>query len=331
MNPVFHSRHRYLPQAGEEVVRVRILSSKGWYAAGEIALPDAFIYADDDLALIVSKGYSWNHYIEDASFDEFDWPYPVELRLMGSFIFCEDYRDSRVLFYPRSDPTLTLVPQTVDLADPRSRQAVVELVKDIGSWPVPDLLLDGMRKSIASENYSTFDGSHLDTARIAATWNLIEPTNFVLLRGISAILKCDMLGRHREFSAEALMSLYIAMECSFQLVLEALKARGNPNPSASDAAQWMYEVFESPFGEDPPNEGYKYLHDYYESRIATFHPRSRFGDLPFVPHFQDDLIDLRARLSSVFGYMLHGSHTDEFVEAVETFKRSASRRAEEKP
>jgi DNA-binding FadR family transcriptional regulator len=40
----------------------------------------------------------------------------------------------------------------------------------------------------------------------------------------------------------------------------------------------------------------------------TFHPASRFGDLPYSPNMHDDIFHLRRWLREVFAYILIGRH-----------------------
>ncbi len=273
------------------MVRVRVFASSGFYPRGHIALPQGFFHADEDIATLVTKGFSWIHYFEDSSFDEFGWPFPEETRFMGSLILCEKQDEPCVTFYPHHEPALLLDPTTVDLADLSSRLAIVDLLKNVEAWPVHPFSSDYFRKR-AEEELSLFGPECLELERLQSTWQRIQPTDFVLLRGLSALIKSDMLSRHREFGAEALMSLYVALECSFQLVLQHLREHGNANPSASDAAKWMHDTFDSNFGFEPPDPSCKYFEEFYQGRIAAFHPRSRLGDFPFALNFWGDVIHL---------------------------------------
>lgn len=300
------------------MIRVRVFASTGFYPRGHFALPQGFFHADEQIATLVTKGVSWSHYFEESSFDEFGWPFPEETRFMGSLILCEKQDEPCVTFYPHHEPALLLDPATVDLADASSRLAVVELLKEVEGWPVNPLSADYYQRR-SKEPLDLFQSESLELERLQSTWERIRPTDFVLLRGLSALIKSDMLSRHREFGAEALMSLYVALECSFQLVLQYLRERGNANPSAGDAAKWMHDTFDSHFCFEAPDPSYKYFEEFYQGRIVAFHPRNRFGDFPFAPNFWDDVIHLRRALPSVFAYILHGEHSAAFLANVSEF------------
>jgi hypothetical protein len=119
-----------------------------------------------------------------------------------------------------------------------------------------------------------------------------------MLRGLSAILKADMLQVHREFGEEAQSLLYVAMEAAFQLTLRILRESGVQNPSALDAGQFLYSTF--------PNEqpGRRFFEDYYDDRIKAFHPHSRFGTFAFPPMNAGDFYGLRAGLISMFQFLI---------------------------
>jgi hypothetical protein len=123
---------------------------------------------------------------------------------------------------------------------------------------------------------------------------------WVAIRGLGALLRADMLWQHREFSESSIMALHVAMEASFQIVREKLRALGNPNPSAHDAGAYLDSVFNTGLATGP------YFHDYYEDRIKSSHPSSRFGVFPFSPLAADDYYDLRHDLHEVFLYLLTG-------------------------
>ncbi|MBB3858173.1 hypothetical protein FHY29_003623 [Xanthomonas arboricola] len=319
LKPTFNQEQYWFRIRQQELVRVRTFAAPGRYPHGEIVLPDGFFHADAEAAILVTRGFSWNHYFEGSGFDEFGWPFPSETRFMGAMLLCEKQDGPVVSFYPHHEPALLLDPATVDLADPKCRTAIVELVKDVSAWPV-DVRAREFYKQRAQDTLDLFLATELELSRLEATWAGTSLKNFVLLRGISSIVKSDMLSRHREFGAEALMSLYVALECSFQLVLEYLREKGFAAPSASDAARWMHETFEVHFGLDPPDPSYKYFQEFYEDRIVTFHPRNRFGDFPLLPTYWDDVFHLRRAIPPVFSFLIHGEHSPSFLDAINEFR-----------
>jgi hypothetical protein len=128
----------------------------------------------------------------------------------------------------------------------------------------------------------------------------ISIRDHLMLRGLSAILKADMLQVHPEFGEEATSLLYVALEVAFQLTLRQLRSNGAVNPSALDAGQFLFSNF--------PNEvpGQRFFEEYYEDRIKTLHPLSRYGAFAFPPLNAGDFYGLRGGLIAVFQFLITG-------------------------
>jgi hypothetical protein len=107
-----------------------------------------------------------------------------------------------------------------------------------------------------------------------------------MLRGLSAILKADMLQAHREFGEEATSVLYVAMEVAFQLIRRRLGEAGLQNPTSYDFGEFLFSSF--------PNEvpGVRFFAEYYDDRIKAFHPSNRFGIFAFPPMNSGDFYGL---------------------------------------
>jgi hypothetical protein len=130
----------------------------------------------------------------------------------------------------------------------------------------------------------------------------ISIRDHLMLRGLSAILKSDMLKVHREFEEEASSILYIALEVAYQLTLRILRERGISNSNAYDAGEFLFSTF--------PNEtpGIRFFEEFYEDRIKAFHPESRFGTFAFPPMTASDAYGLRAGLIAMFQYLITRDH-----------------------
>ncbi|WP_119460502.1 hypothetical protein [Rhodospirillaceae bacterium SYSU D60014] len=120
----------------------------------------------------------------------------------------------------------------------------------------------------------------------------------LLMRGLAALLKADMLWQRREFGEAATMMLFVAMEASFQMVLRTLRASGVSNPSADDAGAFLDQVFNPGISTGP------YLAEHYEHRIRSLHPSSRFGVFAFPPLESDDFYQLRITLVSLYVFLI---------------------------
>ncbi|MDO7963671.1 hypothetical protein [Xanthomonas euvesicatoria] len=174
--------------------------------------------------------------------------------------------------------------------------------------------------SVLREPYHLLD-QDIEMDRFAPSYRRIDPANFVLMRGLQALVKSDMLGRHQEFGEESVIAAFIALDASFSLVQRKLKLEGLTNPSAHDAARWLHRNLYEPFGHDPPGELENYFDDFYSSRISTLHPGNRFGDFPFSPTMWDDAIHLRSQLRQVFSFLVHGMHFKDFEDAVDDYHK----------
>ena len=135
----------------------------------------------------------------------------------------------------------------------------------------------GPRYSLRKEGYQY----HLQTE----LFNSFDTSDYLMIRGVSTLLRSGMLTAHYQFLEEAINTTFISLEASFRLVLRKLKTIGVNNPSSKDAADYIANVFYS----DAAN---KYFEEYYESRIKSLHPESRFGVFPHAPLMADDCYDL---------------------------------------
>lgn len=128
----------------------------------------------------------------------------------------------------------------------------------------------------------------------------IDTEDALAIRGLSTLIKAAMLHRHYQFSEEALNTLFISLECTFQIVRGELQATGNANPSAGDAATFIHDaLFDVRRVE-------KYFEEDYEKRVISFHPDSRFGSYPYPPLAADDYYNLFDELLEVYLYLLTG-------------------------
>jgi hypothetical protein len=120
----------------------------------------------------------------------------------------------------------------------------------------------------------------------------------LLIRGLGALVSAGMLKQHHEFLVPATMMLHVAMDASFELVRNELRAQGVADPSALDAGKFIDRAF----GHTQPSG--KYFSDWYVDRIMLSHTASRFGTAPFAPLSMDDYLDLREQLEDVYYYLI---------------------------
>jgi hypothetical protein len=105
---------------------------------------------------------------------------------------------------------------------------------------------------------------------------------------------------HQEIAEAGQLLLFVALDASFQLVLRVLRERGLQNPSALDAGALIDEID----GFDPHLRTIGYFEEFYETRIKTMHPSSRFGIFPVAPLEADDFLFLRYGLIGVYHWLI---------------------------
>jgi hypothetical protein len=298
--------------------RVMVFEPKGRYPLGTWHVPNGFFHADEQIVFSVVLGESWRMIDPDMPYSEFDWASPQELRLIASLILCEVMDGILTLLYPIVGFSPRLDAVDLDLQSPETvamaRSLLLTHLRQ--ETDIPGEFSDLVR---CRNTYDLFDPKDLVLERLQEFWSALAPLNYVLLRGVYALMKSDMLARHREFSEEAVVSLHIALEASFSLVIRRLKQQGVPNATAHDAAVWLHDHFDASFDLPAPQSTDKYFGEFYDQRVMTMHPSSRFGDLPYSPTINCDICCLRPILRQIFAYLLIGRHDPGYVEAVRDY------------
>jgi hypothetical protein len=82
------------------------------------------------------------------------------------------------------------------------------------------------------------------------------------------------------------------------MVLRVLREHGLQNPSAVDAGALINNTF------NPGVNSGSYFEEYYEDRIKTMHPSSRFGVFPVAPLLADDYFFLRHGMVEVYHWLI---------------------------
>jgi len=279
-------------------LRVRLLNPCGQYPRGVCGSAGALYLADDEVAFTAVRARPYDQTASNFPYSEMDWATPQEARFWASILLCEDAEGPKILLYPEHITFALVEPSAVDLRDSEVQNDLRQLV------------LDELRdREKISTPYQLFERDvHLN--RQPGFWRGIGESDHVLLRGITCLIKCDMLSRYYEFTEESIIVAFIALEASLSLIVQSLKQSGIQSPSAKDAGKWLDDAFNRPLGIDPGDR--KYFEELYEQRVMTMHPSSRFGDCPYAPLAVDDLFDLRRDLREVFAYLVSGGHGPEF-------------------
>lgn len=284
-------------------------------------MPAGLLHADEDIVFAVTYGRRWKASLDDLPYSEVDWLEPELIRLLGALIMTEQLTDGiRCRFYPLPHSGRVIDVESFDLLQPGSAEVVKSALLRTPIFHGA-VALEECRKSVGWQNGFLFEMNELSIEEFPVYWQGIKTADHVLLRGIQALIKSDMLATHEEFMEEATTATFIAMEASFQLVRRHLQTIGTPNPSSADAGKWVYETFDEPMGVWA-SEGMRYFDEFYDQRIQTVHPASRFGDIPYAPVMVDDWIHLRETLPRIFAYLVLGRHSALFSRRVEEERRN---------
>jgi hypothetical protein len=218
------------------------------YPRGTFHVPNGFFHADEQIAFSVVLGDSWRTFDPDIPFSEFDWASPQELRLITALILCEVTDGPPIRLYPivRLGPLLDV--NELNLQSPETVAEVRALLLHHAAQPWSTRNAFSMLTRITCRTYDLTDPREFALDRQFEFWNSLASPNYVVLRGVYALMKSDMLSCHYEFSEEAVNSLYIALDASFALVVRQLQKEGNPSPSSHDAQVWVHRHFSAPFG-----------------------------------------------------------------------------------
>lgn len=129
----------------------------------------------------------------------------------------------------------------------------------------------------------------------------VDLASHIILRGLGALIRADMLWSRLEFGEPATMMLHISLAATQELIFDMLRQEGNPNPSSKDASERLARAF----GDDP--RGDNYFQEYYADRNIIVHPRSCHGTYSYPPLAADDFYDLRPDLVAVYVWLITGS------------------------
>jgi hypothetical protein len=280
-------------------VRVTLLSPMGSYQQDSLISRHGCMFVDDKLCFSVVR-FARRSQIE--TYSELDHVGSAEVRLLSAALMAAKSYYVTIRPYPAYSLTLSMPPGTrIATSQTRERLSgmlVRDLKREMGSsrffsesFHAPPVL--------GGKQYDTLQD--LDHTRFHALLEGIALGDKLLIRGLGALLKANMLLRFWEFAEAAGMQLYVALESSFRLALRALREQGIQDPSNVDAGNFIHKAF----GVPTPAEGY-FVED-YEKRIMTLHPESRFGTWAHAPLYADDVYELNENLKNLFGFLILGT------------------------
>jgi hypothetical protein len=276
-------------------------------------------FADHEIAYSVTYGRPW-HAQDHLPYSEVNWLEPQLVRLLGSFILSEEFFCGPAFsFYPIPHSTFVIQCATLDLESVdvalSVKQALLSTVGD-ANWPA---CVQERWKECLSHEFRVVDSSQVNLVERALYWKHISTDDLVLMRGIQALIKADMLAKYPEFQEEAGIATFIALDASFELVLRHLRAKGVVRASAKDAGEWIYATFDEPLGVHGAKD-MKFFEDFYAQRIQALHPSSRFGESPYAPICIDDYQHLRDAIPQILGFLVTGKHSESLIRSFASVK-----------
>lgn len=268
----------------------------GFYPKKAFSIPNsAFVIGDD---LIFSAVRFEEVKIEDY-YIEREWLKPEEVRLLSALVLAVPVDYGKVFAYPHP-----LSYRIEDKGYDLSNKSIIEQIKTdlIHSlekeknkfWKTvdPPPFLGGPKYQ--------FNKNAQDLKRQIEIFESIDLSDHLLIRGLGAYIKGDLLSVHHIFHTEACISMHIAMEATLQIILRRLKTTMQ-NPSNKDASLYLGKALNSKYIPE------KYFEDYYSDRILAVHPSNRIGTFPDAPLSSDDFFDLYEDLKSVYDFLITGN------------------------
>ena len=292
---------------------VRVLSPMGRYPAKSILTHKSAYIADQDISFTIIK-YEKFELDPKNYYSEMDWAHPEEIRLFASLLLPIYRHGGRTTIYPFPESERISVSGPINFESQYLLNSIKAFLID--TIDARDKKVTGYARSIILPPVN--NGPKYDFSKKVINYELqtkvysaIDKNDYLLIRGLSTLIKSIMLSCHYLFIEEAIYTLFIAMEVSFRIVLRTLKNQGNKNPSSADAMNYILDAFDEPqiyisYGPDKIRHLKNYFEEFYESRIKSVHPESRFGIFPYAPLQVDDFYYLKNSLLEVFTYLLTG-------------------------
>tara|TARA_R100001377_G_C3193801_1_gene111687 strand:- start:1021 stop:2157 length:1137 start_codon:yes stop_codon:yes gene_type:complete len=286
---------------------VRLLTPLGTYPSETVLLNDSAIFISNEICFSIAPRSTDN--ISDEYYSEVEWAEITELRLFGAVMLSIDRDYGYCSIFPfRSAHYL-------DLANLELNSETLEHIKNllIDEINAPEREIPGCEHKIPNSYRSSYfpylpkvcGGEeyilHKEGVRkelMAKIYSKFHLKNYLLVRGVATLIRSAMLARS-DFIEEAAISAFISLDASFNMVLRILRNSGAINPSSEDAMKFISNTFYS------DAEG-KYFEYYYEQRIRTVHPDSRYGIFPHAPLYVDDYYHLFNDLLELYAYFICG-------------------------
>jgi len=257
--------------------------------------PDAAIVVRPNLMVLITK---FRPIVppEKYYFSEVEILSAFEVRILGAILLSRSRQSGGFAIYPADleyrSPDASLDLSRLDVLS----SLVAKLKNQLDSTGCERMNLPPPE----GKPYDVNRHATLNRKRFRKLLEGIDVDNHLLIRGLGALIKAGMLSCHRAFLEQACASLWISLDASFHLFRREIAAKGHHNPSAIDVRNYLDNLL----GYDPTGE--RYFADFYEERIRTIHPESRFGVYPAAPLCADAYSQLLGSLIPIYEYLIAG-------------------------
>lgn len=264
-------------------VFLRLFAPRAEYRAEPFFHSDAIYLSDAKFVAIAAKQHQEN---QGDIVSELIWLYPEEIRILAALALSVPEGHGSLRFFPSSRIRLPFS-LLDDLSSEKSlgmiREASLSLANDSGF-----------------ESYALVDRKQSSIDFQLDLFESIDPSDDLLIRGLTCLLKAQRLIGDRELAQEAYINVSIAREAALEMIREHLEADGHNNPSFADAHDYLVEKFRA--GEHLA-EFLLYQHRLW---VETKHPKSALGPLWMPQLMADDFYETWEALVSVYRHILTG-------------------------
>lgn len=268
----------------------------GFYPAKAFSIPSsAFVIGED----LIFSAVQFDEVEIEGYYIEREWLKPEEIKLLSALALAVPVDCGKIYAYPHP-LSFKIKDENYDLSNDSileqiKTDLILRLEKEKNSfWQTidPPIIFGGPKYK--------FNGNARNLKKQIEIFESIDLNDHLLIRGVGAFLKGDLLSIHHIFHTEACISMHIAMEATLQIILRRLR-KTMQNPSNKDASKYLGEKFKNKYTPE------KYFEDYYRDRILAVHPSNRIGTFPDAPLCTDDFYDLYEDLKSVYDFLITGN------------------------
>jgi len=288
---------------------VRVLLPFGVYPKETVSTDDSILFISDEICFSIVP-YSEDEVDNEIYYSEVEWAFFNEIKLYSSVLLCVDRDINYLRIYPFRYPhyiKLNGLKEVVENIE-SIKSLLEKTIKSKGKWIKEHNFRAGNIYQYSKENFlpPISGGPEYDLRANAIRpelqkllYSKFDTSDHLMLRGVSTLIRSAMLSAHLHFMEEAINTTFISLEASFRIVLKRLEKNGKKCPSSRDAAQYIADVFYLKVTG-------KYFEEYYESRIMSYHPESRFGIFPHAPLMVDDHYHLFDDLLELYCFLICG-------------------------